>query len=261
NTQPGSTANIQSASDDAVLKIELNGTSAGGGVNGLTISSGNSTVRGLVINRFGNNGIQLSASGGNIIAGNFIGTDTTGANPLGNAAAGIVASGGLGGNFIGGATAADRNIISGNGNSGVRLEDSSGDMLQRNFIGTAITGTKPLGNTVDGVNLRFGAGGNTVSGNVISANKRAGIVVESTEPNNLIQGNFIGTDLTGTLTLGNADVGIVISDANHTTINGNTIAHNGFDGVVVTAASATNNQILGNSIFANGGLGIDLGAN
>src|SRR5439155_9421870 len=65
-TQPGSTANIQATSDDAVLKVELNGTSAGGGVNGLTISAGNSTVRGLVINRFGNNGIQLSASGGNI---------------------------------------------------------------------------------------------------------------------------------------------------------------------------------------------------
>jgi parallel beta-helix repeat protein len=113
------------------------------------------------------------------------------------------------------------------------------------------TGTKPLGNAVDGFNLRFGPGGNTILGNVISANKRAGIVVESSESNNVVQGNFIGTDVTGTLTLGNADRGIVITDANHTTIQGNIIAHNALDGIGVRDNVSTSNQLLGNSIFGN----------
>jgi parallel beta-helix repeat protein len=131
-------------------------------------------------------------------------------------------------------------------------------MLQGNFIGTDVTGTKPLGNAVDGLNLRFGPGGNTILVNVISANKRAGIVVESSESNNVVQGNFIGTDVTGTLTLGNADRGIVITDANHTTIQGNIIAHNALDGIGVRDNVSTSNQLLGNSIFGNAGLGIDL---
>ncbi|HEX8201101.1 MAG TPA: hypothetical protein VF590_11480 [Isosphaeraceae bacterium] len=65
--------------------IELDGTSAGTGANGLTINTGGSTVQGLVINRFfGGGGIVLSSSG-NILRGNFIGTDATGEVPdLGN---------------------------------------------------------------------------------------------------------------------------------------------------------------------------------
>lgn len=300
--------------DNAVLLIELNGSTASGG--GLLFNTGaaGSTVRGLVINRFSdgidlfssncvvegnfigtdptgtiargntNDGINLSGNGNliggttpaarnivsgnlsdgisgqsasmNVVQGNFIGVAATGTNALGNGSAGIVFF--SDGNLIGGTTAAVRNIISGNGNSGVRLEGNLGNMLQGNFIGTDVTGTSALGNTVDGVNLRFGTGFNTVSGNVISANGRAGIVVESSESNNMVQANFIGTDVTGTLTLGNADRGVVITDANHTTIEGNTIAHNGLDGIGVRDNVSTNNQILGNSIFENAGLGIDL---
>jgi hypothetical protein len=257
-TQPGASANTLAVGDNAVLLIELDGANAGS-ANGLTITAGNSTVRGLVINRFQGDGININnGNGGNVIAGNFIGTDATGANPLGNSVNGIVSTSGVGGNLIGGATAAARNLISDNGNSGAQLQDNSGDMLQGNFIGTDVTGTKPLGNAVDGLNLRFGPGGNTILGNVISANKRAGIVVESSESNNVVQGNFIGTDVTGTLTLGNADRGIVITDANHTTIQGNIIAHNALDGIGVRDNVSTSDQLLGNSIFGNAGLGIDL---
>ena len=68
------------SSDDAVLLIELNGANAGD-ANGLTITAGNSTIRGLVINRFtgasgsAGNAIALSGGGGNVIEGNFLGTD------------------------------------------------------------------------------------------------------------------------------------------------------------------------------------------
>ena len=70
--------------------IELDGASAGTGVNGLTIedSGAGSTVRGLVIDRFNGNGIELDA-GGNSIVGNFIGTDVTGTIALGNGVSGL----------------------------------------------------------------------------------------------------------------------------------------------------------------------------
>ena len=83
-TQPGSAANTQAIDgDDAVLLIELNGANAGD-ANGLTITAGNSTIRGLVINRFtgasgsAGNAIALSGGGGNVIEGNFLGTDAPG---------------------------------------------------------------------------------------------------------------------------------------------------------------------------------------
>ena len=103
--------------DDAVLEIELDG-SAAGGVTGLTLQGSNSVVRGLVINRFVDNGID-SEGDGDLIAGNFIGTDPTGTIARGNGLAGIISFGGLG-DRIGGTSPADRNILSAN-NIGVQV--------------------------------------------------------------------------------------------------------------------------------------------
>src|SRR5205807_1424701 len=82
-TQPGASPNTNpltlgpgALGSNAVILIELSG-SGGAGV-GLNISAGNSTVRGLAINRFANSGINLSPADGNIIEGNFLGTDPTG---------------------------------------------------------------------------------------------------------------------------------------------------------------------------------------
>src|SRR4051794_31676929 len=97
--------------------VVLNGSQAGG-VDGLTISAGNSTVRGLVINSFEGNGIVLQTSGGNVVAGNFIGTDVTGTGAVGNLA-GVLVAGTSSGNTVGGSAAGDRNLISGNRGSGV----------------------------------------------------------------------------------------------------------------------------------------------
>jgi hypothetical protein len=104
--------------DDAVLKVELSGANAGT-ASGLDISAGSSTVRGLVVGGFSgapltddkqDNGILLEGSGGNIIEGNFLGTDPTGTVAHANGGAGIfVASPN---NLIGGARPADRNLIS-----------------------------------------------------------------------------------------------------------------------------------------------------
>jgi hypothetical protein len=88
---------------------------------------------------------------------------------------------------------------------------------------------------------------------------------------NKVQGNVIGTDLTGTLSLGNALDGLdLVNGAASNTVGGtgagtgNTIAFNGGVGVVVgssaTDSTTTGNGILGNAIYANAALGIDLGA-
>jgi CSLREA domain-containing protein len=95
--------------------IVLDGSAAGAGVDGIVLAAGSdgSTIRGLVINQFGNEGIWINGSSGNLIAGNYIGTDVSGTLDRGNASEGIKISGGASNNVIGGATSADRNVISG----------------------------------------------------------------------------------------------------------------------------------------------------
>ena len=251
--------------------IELDGSNAGE-VGGLTITSGNSSVRGLVINRFFDNGIDLWDNDNNVIEGNFIGTDVTGTVALGNGNAGVMV--GSANNLIGGFSAEARNIISGN-LEGVTIVDpgATGNLVQGNYIGTDVTGTVALGNA-HGVLIL--ATENTIggmmegAGNVISGNSGNGIVIGSLDipeiaEQNLIQGNYIGTDVTGTAALGNENAGVYIENASNNTIGGtdstaaNTIAYNHGDGVFIV--SGVSNAILSNSFFLNLGLGIDLSPN
>ena len=79
-TQPGSSANTMAIGDNSVHLIELNGNSAVCGA--LVITAGNSTVRGVVINRFngncGNTAILLQTGGGNLVEGCFLGLNAAG---------------------------------------------------------------------------------------------------------------------------------------------------------------------------------------
>jgi hypothetical protein len=106
--------------------IELSGISAGANVNGLVITAGNSTVRGLVINRFSGDGILLTTKGGDRIQGDYIGTNAAGANAKG------LANGGYGvdvgtamANTLGGTAPGDGNVISGNVQGGIRISGDS----------------------------------------------------------------------------------------------------------------------------------------
>ncbi|PYS56959.1 MAG: hypothetical protein DMF76_23515, partial [Acidobacteria bacterium] len=144
--------------------------------------------------------------------------------------------------------------------------------IQGNYIGTDVTGTVAVANTNGGIALNtFNTivGGTTPgAGNVISGNHLFGIqfgdpsLIGTTFKGNLIQGNFIGTKADGVSALGNRGYGIDLLDAASNNIGGttagagNTIA---FNTQAAVTGGETGNAILGNSIFSNGGLGIDLG--
>ena len=98
--------------------VELNGRTQI--QTGLTLSAGNSTVRGLAINRFRRAGIQIADRGGNRIVGNYIGTDGTGTIPRGNFGDGVRIERSSG-NIIGGTGPGEANLIANNGGDGVSV--------------------------------------------------------------------------------------------------------------------------------------------
>lgn len=237
--------------------IELNGSSAGADADGLTLVTSASAVRGLVINRFSGDGIvlldQSGFSGGQIIEGNYIGTDVTGAVDLGNSSNGVLDF--TASNLIGGTAASARNIISGNDGSGVRGDGffTSGQLIkiQGNYIGTDSSGTRSLGNSGAGVVLshvrQSTIGGPTASArNIISANG-GGIGIGFAT--HLIQNNFIGTDVTGNSSLGNVLQGLFITDAITSEIRSNLISANGTGGIRLIASGT--HTVAGNLIGTN----------
>jgi parallel beta-helix repeat protein len=120
--------------------------------------------------------------------------------------------------------------------------------------------------------MSYSPGGNRVEGNVISANYYEGIYVSSQggymAPDNLFLGNYIGVAQDGTTPLPNGVHGVLLYNAYNNIIGtttpgeGNVIAFNNFDGIVVHheygGNQAYSNTIRGNSVHDNGGLGIDL---
>jgi CSLREA domain-containing protein len=164
-----------------------------------------------------------------------------------------------------------RGVVINNFNQNGILITGSNVIIEGNFIGTDAGGTSDQGNNQDGI--RISGANNRVGGtlpaarNLISGNNSDGIeITGSGATGNLVQGNLIGTTASGSSGLANSSDGIqIFNSASNNTIGGtaagagNVIAFNGADGVFVS--SGTGNRIQRNSIFSNGGLGIDLGAN
>jgi titin len=112
-------------------------------------------------------------------------------------------------------------VISGNKNHGVEIPGQTGSVfIGDNLIGTDATGTRALGNGSDGIVLSNGSSGNVVRQNVIPGNSQNGVTITGSGTTaNLLQGNYIGTDSTGTMALANSG-GVLISGAPNNTIGG-----------------------------------------
>ena len=126
--------------------IELDGSTSSNAIDGLVIRAGSSTVRALDLHGFAN-AIRLENNGGNIIQGNFIGTDTTGTNASGNSVNGIYLTGGTAANLIGGAATGLGNLIAFNARNGIALAPSAG-------LGNQILGNSIVSNGSLGIDLR-----------------------------------------------------------------------------------------------------------
>jgi hypothetical protein len=206
--------------NDTGPEIEINGTGGAGG-NGLEIQSSNNEIRGFAINRFVT-GIAVLGGDANVIVGNYLGPDASGASGLvGNTDEGVRVYGATN-TVIGGTADADRNVISGNRLRGVAIDDwsdgapiiSNGTQVIGNYIGTNAAGTAalPFNGTpayqqigiylLDSPN---GVIGTATDGNVISGNEWYGIYFWGTNATgNAIQGNIIGLDATATNPVPNA---------------------------------------------------------
>jgi hypothetical protein len=203
----------------------------------------------------------------NVVQGNLIGTDVTGTVSLGRQSYGVVIQGVAHNNLVGGTASGARNVISGNDVSGVAIAGSatSGNTVQGNLIGTDVSGTLAVPNAV-GVYIENGTSENLIggtgphAGNIISGNRYRGIWIRDGAAYNTVQGNFIGTDVTGMRALGNAISGVKISAAASNLIGGtpagagNLISGNGFvndpvsTGLDIVGDGATGNVVQGNLI-------------
>lgn len=260
--------------------IELDGSAsnaAGELASGLAFSANpnGSVVQGLAVNRWHGPGISLSGPGGGQAAGfvirsNYLGIDPTGTVARPNLGDGIAVSGNAQAT-IGGTAAGEGNLVSGNRDRGLSFGPGTplGSVVQGNYIGTDVTGTKAVPNGLDGIffNGNTGAvigGAATGAGNLISGNTGNGIAMFGTQAGSYtIQGNRIGTQTNGTAALGNGAYGVAFQNSAGQDVLGgigpgqaNVVAFNVRAGVQVGYGLA--HRISGNSIFSNGGMGIDL---
>jgi uncharacterized repeat protein (TIGR01451 family) len=276
NTAPGGQNNTVRGNIiglDSAAGAALPNTGNGVGIVDMPSNTigGTTTAERNVISGNGASGIGISGglATGNTMLGNFIGTDGIGAAPIGNSNAGVTIDSGPS-NTIGGTAAGAGNLISGNGGAGISLNSgATGCMIQGNLIGTNAAGTMAIGNSSSGISPSVPGttigGTQAGAGNLISGNSGSGIFFQGNPSGTLVQGNRIGTDISGTSALPNAGNGIGFGDTLSNVMiggtaagAGNIIAFNGFNGVDSGASGSQSYAILGNSIFSNGGLGIDL---
>jgi len=192
-------------------------------------NASNITITGFTIQRF-IYGIQISgtSSQNNIIKGNYIGVNYNATDTMGNYI-GIELIGGTNHNIIGGSTAAESNIVSGNNHIGIRVVQSSYNTIKGNYVGLNRTGDAALRNydgiSVEGVSQHNLIGGTaTAERNYVSGNVAYGIPVFGAGCNfNVISGNYIGTDVTGSFGIPNT-YGVLFDDgASYNLLGGNSI--------------------------------------
>ena len=247
-----------------LIEIDCSATSQR---SGIVVATTGVVLRGLAVNRADGAGIIVVGGGGNVIEACHIGIDPTGTVARPNVFEGIAIVGSAD-NVVGGSSAAERNVISGNNSSGITITtSSSGTLVIGNYIGTDASGTAAVPNLGDGLFVEDSVGtviggASSGEGNLISGNSSLGIGLFTNVTLSRIQGNVIG-ETVGGAPLGNGYDGVYVQDASRNLIGGenagegNRIAFNGATGVKVL--SGDRNTISRNSIDANDWLAIDIG--
>lgn len=201
---------------------------------GLRISSSHNTIMGLQFTNFTNGGIQVGfPSRYNVIGGDH----SIGAGPSGQGNA-------LYGNF-----------------SNILLMDTSYNTIKGNFIGTLAGGRQAGPYSEQGVVLNNYATYNFIGGkgegekNIISGNNRGVDFGSTTNAHNVLAGNYIGTDVSGTKAIPNYDFGVLMEVGSRYNVVGgispeerNIISGNKFSGVTISDDGTTQNTVIGNYI-------------
>ncbi len=253
--------------------IHLDYTATGytvGGVNQVNQDGSITLTAGNVIAGNSGCGVNLLGASGDLVEGNLIGTDSTGEGAVPNSSGGVsIESQSVGegsNNTIGGTTPGARNLISGNSYVGLQIitdqsgGSATGNIVEGDYIGTDVTGTRAVANTfhggvlIEAVNSSFPVSGNIIARNVISGNETTGVGIFGLEATgDSVLGNKIGTDRTGTARLANGGDGIEI-EAPGSTIGGsnpgdaNTISGNDGDGIDIVGSGTSDNVVAGNDI-------------
>ncbi|MDX2039298.1 MAG: right-handed parallel beta-helix repeat-containing protein [Isosphaeraceae bacterium] len=266
---PGATAASVAANR---IGLDLSGTAAapvGTGVlvagagAGVTIGGSTAALRNIISGATGS-GVELSGQAGALVAGNWVGLDTTGEAPIANLV-GVLVLGTSDANTISG------NIVSGNTDAGIELRGAGAtrNAIAGNVVGLSATGadlgvgSNDDGVLLSGVALGSAASGNTIGGltaadgNTISGNRGNGVLLTGGSAFTVIARNRIGLDLTGLAARGNDGDGVRVDQGSDNTIgalgagNGNTISANAGWGVEILGAGSVRNILFNNAIGLN----------
>jgi titin len=246
--------------DDDIGLVNLSTGAVAHGNSGFGVELENGanhdTLSGDVISGQNGNGVVFTGTGtsANTLAGSYLGTDPSGLHSVPNAW-GVYVTGGASNNTFGGTTTAARDVISGNGWTGIELNGAgtNGNVIEGDYIGTNSTGNAVLANPGAGVAISQGASANTVSGDVISGNSLAGVWINASS-NNVIAGDTIGLNQNGTYALPNPQGVELLAGASGNTVGGTTsatrdvISGNSSNGVLITNSGTTGNVVEGDYI-------------
>lgn len=272
----GGISMLGASSKQNSIKGNYIGTNVGGtdsipNANGILLSGaaentigGSNAGEGNVISGNSLGGIVFAYSGArlNSVKGNFIGTNYLGTQPLSNHT-GIYIKSNANNNTIGGTTATERNIISGNIEMGLIVEAADSNIIIGNYIGPDVTGMLAFKYSNDtlvqanglmfNTNSKYNIAGGYTPGerNVISGNRVYGHDIYGNSSYNLTIGNYIGVDATGNNSLPNATGICVDGGSNHNPFINNVLSGNLAYGMFIVTTGSDYNELKGNKIGTN----------
>jgi parallel beta-helix repeat protein len=229
-------------------------------IGGIYVYAANCAVRGLAIDNFTNSAVNLlyNYAASNHVEACYIGLAPDGATPAPNDYEGINISAGASANVIGGSSAGQRNVISGNSGYGITITgtNSNGNVVSGNYIGLDGSGALAVSNTYNGIGIWGGSCRNVIggpgagAGNVISGNVAYGIYIgDSNTIGTVVQGNYIGINAGGTGAVANSGSGLaVVAGSAGNSILNNVVSGNASYGLFISDPGTSNNLIQGNFI-------------